>query len=282
MRQTRCKVAYMPLQVEMDIIKNARRIVVKVGSSTLTYENGHMNFKRIESIARVLCDFVNSGRDVALVTSGAIAVGTAKMGLDHRPKTTEERQAMAAVGQCELMRIYESFFQNYGRAVGQILLTRGTIENEVTRRNATNTFSTLFKFGCVPIVNENDTISCDEIEMLDSFGDNDTLSARVAVMIGADALIILSDIDGLYDGDPRVKPDAKLIRTVESIDDEIMSYAGGAGSNRGTGGVLTKLKAAKIATEAGIPTFILNGENPEILYRLDDGDCWGTYFKANK
>jgi len=266
----------------MDIVKNARRLVVKVGSSTLTYENGHMNFKRIEAIARVLSDFVNSGRDVALVTSGAIAVGTAKMGLDHRPTTTEERQAMAAIGQCELMRIYEGFFQNYGHPVGQVLLTRGTIENEISRRNAVNTLNTLFKFGCVPIVNENDTVACEEIEMLDTFGDNDTLSAWVAVMIGADVLIILSDIDGLYDGDPRSKPDAKLIHTGEVIDETIMSYAGGAGSNRGTGGLLTKLKAAKIATEAGIPTFILNGENPEILYELCDGNPIGTYFKANK
>jgi len=264
----------------MDILKNARRIVVKVGSSTLTYENGHMNFKRIEVIARVLSDIVNSGRDVALVTSGAIAVGTAKMGLDHRPKTTEERQAMAAIGQCELMRIYESFFQNYGHPVGQVLLTRGTVENEVSRRNAINTFNTLFKFGCVPIVNENDTVACDEIEMLDTFGDNDTLSAWVAVMIGADALIILSDIDGLYNSDPRKCPDAKLIHIVETIDDTVMSYAGGAGTDRGTGGLLTKLKAAKIATEAGIPTFILNGEDPEIIYELLDGGCVGTYFKA--
>lgn len=270
----------MPPQRNMDILKNARRIVVKVGSSTLTYENGHMNFKRIEVIARVLSDIVNSGRDVALVTSGAIAVGTAKMGLDHRPKTTEERQAMAAIGQCELMRIYESFFQNYGHPVGQVLLTRGTVENEVSRRNAINTFNTLFKFGCVPIVNENDTVACDEIEMLDTFGDNDTLSAWVAVMIGADALIILSDIDGLYNSDPRKCPDAKLIHIVETIDDTVMSYAGGAGPDRGTGGLLTKLKAAKIATEAGIPTFILNGEDPEIIYELLDGGCVGTYFKA--
>ncbi|HHW23969.1 MAG TPA: glutamate 5-kinase [Bacillota bacterium] len=270
----------MPPQRNMDILKNARRIVVKVGSSTLTYENGHMNFKRIEVIARVLSDIVNSGRDVALVTSGAIAVGTAKMGLDHRPKTTEERQAMAAIGQCELMRIYESFFQNYGHPVGQVLLTRGTVENEVSRRNAINTFNTLFKFGCVPIVNENDTVACDEIEMLDTFGDNDTLSAWVAVMIGADALIILSDIDGLYNSDPRKCPDAKLIHIVETIDDTVMSYAGGAGTDRGTGGLLTKLKAAKIATEAGIPTFILNGEDPEIIYELLDGGCVGTYFKA--
>ena len=270
----------MPPQRNMDILKNARRIVVKVGSSTLTYENGHMNFKRIEVIARVLSDIVNSGRDVALVTSGAIEVGTAKMGLDHRPKTTEERQAMAAIGQCELMRIYESFFQNYGHPVGQVLLTRGTVENEVSRRNAINTFNTLFKFGCVPIVNENDTVACDEIEMLDTFGDNDTLSAWVAVMIGADALIILSDIDGLYNSDPRKCPDAKLIHIVETIDDTVMSYAGGAGTDRGTGGLLTKLKAAKIATEAGIPTFILNGEDPEIIYELLDGGCVGTYFKA--
>lgn len=264
----------------MNILKNAKRIVVKVGSSTLTYENGRMNLQRIEAIARVLSDFANSGRDVVLVSSGAIAVGTAKMGLDHRPSTTEERQAMAAVGQCELIRIYENFFQNYGHHVGQILLTRGTIENEVSRKNAVNTFNTLLRFGCIPIVNENDTVSCDELELLETFGDNDTLSAWVAVMIEADVLIILSDKDGMYDGDPRVKPDAKLIHTVASVDETIMSYAGGAGSNRGTGGYITKLNAAKIVTEAGIPMFILNGSNPEILYDLNEGTCPGTYFMS--
>ena len=261
-------------------MKNARRIVVKIGSSTLTYDTGLMNLQRIETVARVLSDFANSGRDVILVTSGAIAAGAARLRLDHRPSSTEERQAMAAVGQCELMRIYEQFFQMYGHPVGQVLLTRGVIEQEVSRRNAENTFNTLLRFGCIPIVNENDTVSCDELELLDTFGDNDTLSAWVSVLVGADALIILSDKDGMYDGDPRVKPDAKLIHTVASVDDTIMSYAGGAGTGRGTGGYVTKLNAAKIATEAGIPVFMLNGSNPEVLYDLNEGNCPGTYFMS--
>ncbi len=262
----------------MNIVKDAKRIVVKIGSSTLTHENFRMNLRRIEALARVLSEFKNSGKEIVLVSSGAISAGVAKMGLTERPRATEEKQALASVGQSELMRIYEHFFSMFGYTVGQILLTRDIMENETARKNAENTFETLLKMGCIPIVNENDTISFDEIE----FGDNDTLSAYIAVLCHADCLIILSDIDGLYDCDPHKNPEAKLIRTVEAIDDKILSYAGGAGSSRGTGGLITKLHAAQIVTEHGIPMFIINGENPEILYDLLEGRHIGTYFMSAK
>ena len=199
------------------------------------------------------------------------------MGLAERPHTTEEKQALAAVGQSELMRIYEHFFSMFGHTVAQILVTRDIMENPTARQNAENTFRTLLKMGCIPIVNENDSVSFEEIE----FGDNDTLSAYVSVLCHSDSLIILSDIDGLYDADPHKNPDAKLISTVARLDEKIMSYAGGAGSNRGTGGLITKLHAAEIVTSHGIPMFIVNGHNPEILYDLFEGKHVGTYFMSS-
>lgn len=261
---------------KMNVIKDSKRIVIKIGSSTLTHENFRMNLRRIEAVARVLSDFRNSGKEVVLVSSGAISAGVAKMGFDHRPSKIEEKQAMAAVGQSELMSIYEHFFSMFGQTVAQILVTRDIMENPTARKNAENTFGQLLSMGCIPIVNENDSISFDEIE----FGDNDTLSAYVSVLCHADSLIILSDIDGLYDSDPHKNPEAKLISTVEKIDDKIIGYAGGAGSNRGTGGLITKLHAAEIVLKNGIPMFIVNGQNPEILYQLLDGKHIGTYFKA--
>ncbi len=260
----------------MNIVKDAKRIVIKIGSSTLTHENFRMNLRRIEALTRVLSEFRNSGKEIVLVSSGAISAGVAKMGMTEKPKATEKKQALASIGQSELMRIYEHFFSMFGYTVGQILLTKDIMENEVARKNAENTFETLLDMGCIPIVNENDTIAFDEIE----FGDNDSLSAYISVLCHADCLIILSDIDGLYDADPHKNPNASLIRTVPKIDDKILSYAGGEGSNRGTGGLITKLHAAQIVTQNGIPMFIINGENPEILYDLFEGRHIGTYFMS--
>lgn len=262
----------------MELLKKAKRIVIKIGSSSLTHESGSLNFRQIEKLSMVLSDLKNSGRELILVSSGAISAGRAKLNYDHRPAATEEKQALAAVGQAELMRVYERFFQEYGHTVAQILISRETMENPIAHKNAENTFRTLLKLGCLPIVNENDTVSFEEIE----FGDNDTLAACVAILCHADVLINLSDIDGLYDSDPHMNPKARLIPIVEEINDTIRSYAGGAGSNRGTGGVITKIKAAEIAADAGIPMILLNGENPEVLYKLIDGDNIGTYFTSNK
>ncbi len=262
---------------EMNIVRDAKTIVVKIGSSTLTHDNFRMNLRRFEALTRVLSDLRNMGKEIVLVSSGAISAGISKMGMDHRPSSTEEKQALAAVGQGELMSIYEHFFSMFGQTVAQILLTRDIMENPTAKRNAENTFATLLKMGCIPIVNENDTVAFEEIQ----FGDNDTLSAYVSLMCHANVLIILSDIDGLYDRDPHKNAQAKLISTVEKIDDTIIGYAGGVGSNRGTGGLITKLHAAQIATENGIPMFIVNGKDPEILYELYEGRHIGTYFKVN-
>ena len=261
----------------MDIIKNAKTVVVKVGTSTLTHQNFRMNLYRIEALTRTLSDLKNTGKNIVLVTSGAIGAGIAKTGMDHRPEKIEDKQALAAIGQSELMRIYEHFFSMFGHTVAQILVTRDIMENPKARKNAENTFATLLKMGCIPIVNENDSVAYEEIE----FGDNDTLSAYVAVLCHAQALIILSDIDGLYDSDPHKHPDAKLIPTVENINDKILACAGGTQSNRGTGGLITKLHAAQIATGHGVPMFIMNGEDPEILYKAVGGSHIGTYFVAH-
>lgn len=262
----------------MDIIRNAKRIVFKVGTSTLTHENHKMDLRRIEKLCRVLSDLKNMGKEVVLVSSGAISAGVAKLGLDHRPRSTEEKQAMAAVGQCELMQIYEHFFSIFGHTVAQMLLTKEVMDSPVAHGNAENTFRMLLGMGCLPIVNENDSISFDEIE----FGDNDTLSACVALICRADALVILSDIDGLYDKDPHKDPSAHLISTVPCIDEAVMACAGDSASNRGTGGLITKLRAGKTVTEAGIPMFIVNGEDPAILYELLEGEEVGTYFMAKR
>lgn len=260
----------------MNIIKNASRIVLKIGTSTLTHDTGKFNLHRIDKLARVLSDFKNAGKEVILVSSGAIAAGISKLRIDHRPATIEERQAISAVGQTELMKIYDQSFAMYGHTVAQILLTKDVISNEIARQNAENTFNMLLRMQCIPIVNENDTISFDEIKV----GDNDTLSAYVSLICGANVLVILSDIDGLYDGDPRENPQANLINTVPKIDDTILSYAKGAGTERGTGGLITKLHAAEIVCEKGIPMFIVNGENPDILYDMFEGAAVGTYFMS--
>lgn len=259
-------------------IKDCNRIVVKVGSSTLTHNNGNINLTRIEKLTRVLSDLMNSGKEVVLVSSGAVAVGVNKLKLKEKPKSIKEKQAVAAVGQCELMHIYSKFFGEYSHIVGQVLLTRDVVEDDHIRENVVNTFETLIENKIIPIVNENDTVSIDEIENIVRFGDNDNLSAIVSNLISADLLIILSDIDGFYDSDPRKNPDSKLIRVVEDITPELEACAGGAGSNLGTGGMATKLTAAKRATNAGCNMVLANGENPSILLDITSGKDVGTLF----
>lgn len=256
-------------------LKDAKRVVFKVGTSTLTYSGGGINIRRVEKLVKVLSDLKNQGKDIILVTSGAVGVGMGKLGIKTRPNNTREKQALASIGQCELMDFYSRLFSGYNHTVAQILLTKDVIDNEVLKTNAQNTFETLLSLGALPIVNENDTISAEQIE----FGDNDTLSATVAKLIGADLLVILSDIDGLYADNPNTNPDAKLIPVVEEVTDEIKALASGAGSDRGTGGMITKLTAAGIANGAGIDMYILNGADPDIVYSLLDGNSVGTLFK---
>ena len=255
-------------------IKDYKRIIVKVGTSTLTYDTGKLNLKRMECLVRVISDLKNQGRDVILVSSGAIGVGVGKLGLRERPQSTREKQAIAAVGQCELMFLYDKLFSEYGHIIGQILLTKDVVEDEQRKQNAINTFNTLLELGIIPIVNENDTVAVEEIE----FGDNDTLSAVVAKLVNAHLLVILSDIDGLYDADPRINGNAKVIPIVSEINNEIRLLAGGAGSNRGVGGMVTKISAAEIACAAGANMIIANGEDPRILYDIFEGKQVGTLF----
>jgi len=265
-------------------LAKSKRIVVKVGTSTLTYDTGKTNLSRIDKLAEVLSDLVNQGREVVLVTSGAIGVGVGKLKLKSTPKTVREKQAVAAVGQCELMHIYSKFFSEYGHIVGQILLTRDVVEDDHTRQNVINTFETLLENEIIPIVNENDSVAIDEIEYGEHrvFGDNDTLSAIVAQLIQADLLIILSDIDGFYDCDPRKNPSSKMISVIEEITPEVEKCAGGVGSKRGTGGMITKLSAAKIATSAGVDMVLANGSHPEIISRILEGEDIGTLFLSKK
>jgi len=263
----------------MEFFRDSNRIVVKFGTSTLTHSTGHLNLRRIEGFVKVLSDIKNSGKEVVIVSSGAVSAGVAKVGFGHIPTTPEEKQAMAAIGQSELMKIYDKFFSVYGHTVAQILMTKDVLTNPVRRAAAENTFNRLLQMHCIPIVNENDSISTDE---LTKFGGNDILSAYVAQVCHADLLLNLSDVNGLYDSDPRKNPDARLIGRVDTIDEELYAIAGGAGTNRGTGGMIAKLNAAKLATDEGIPMFILNGQDPEILYTLLDGGHVGTYFSASK
>ena len=252
------------------------RIVIKVGTSTLTHPTGRMNIRRVEQLCKVISDLKNAGHEIVLVSSGAIAMGVGKLGLLKRPQDMPTKQAAAAVGQCELMFMYDKLFSEYGNTIGQLLITRSDFENGERRANLSNSFEKLFEFGAIPVINENDSIAVEEIV----FGDNDTLSAMVAKLVNADALIILSDIDGLYSGNPREDESAYLIPVVEEITDELMSIAGTKGSTRGTGGMVTKLHAAQIAMDAGIDTVVMNGAQPEDIYRLLDGRQIGTYFKA--
>lgn len=259
----------------MKTIQTAKRIVVKVGTSTLTHENGKLNLNRMDKICRVLSELHNEGKEIVLVTSGAIGVGVGKLSMPARPTSTEEKQAVAAIGQCELMFMYDKFFGEYNQIVAQILLTKDVTDH--SRKNVQNTFKELFCLGVIPIVNENDTVETAELEGT-SYGDNDMLSAIVCELIHADALVIFTDMDGLFEADPRQNPDAKIIHTVEKITEEIRQIACGSSSNRGTGGMSTKIHAADFATSHGIPTYIVNGSSPENLYALTEGNPVGTYF----
>lgn len=258
----------------IECIRAAKRIVVKVGTSTLAHPTGMINIRAIEGLVKVLSDLKNAGREVVLVTSGAIGVGMGKIKLKERPSDTPSKQALAAVGQCELMYAYDKLFQKHNHVVAQILLTGDILDSPKRKANVVNTFERLLEMGAIPVINENDTVSVEEIE----FGDNDTLSAIVARLCSADALIILTDIDGLYDKDPHAHPDACLIPHVSEITDEIRALAGGRGSTLGTGGMMTKISAASLALEKDIPVVIANGHDPDVLYDLTDGKQAGTLF----
>ena len=255
------------------------RIVVKVGTSTLTNEMGKCDLRSFDRLARVLSDIQNMGYEVILVSSGAIAVGTNKLNMKERPSSMRMKQAAAAVGQCRIMFLYDKFFNDYDKTIAQILLNAEDMEQEEKKENLINTFNALLEMDIIPVVNENDSVSYMEIESEDRlFGDNDMLSAVVAVLCRAKQLVILSDINGLYDADPRLYPNAKLISRIEKIDETVYALAGGAGSRRGTGGMKTKLRAAALATAQGIDTVITNGKEPEALYKIMKGNKAGTLF----
>ena len=264
-------------RVDDSIIK-AETVVVKVGTSTLTYPSGMLNLRRIESLVKTICDLQNSGKRMIFVSSGAVSAGIAKIGFDRRPESIEEKQAAAAVGQCELMNMYNTLFTSYGHKVAQVLVTRYTVENETMRHNAAGTFGKLLELGCIPVVNENDTVSYEGLK----FGGNDLLAAYVACLCKADCIINMSDVTGMYTADPRSNPDAKLILRTEAFDEALDVIAGGAGTVRGTGGMKAKVDAARIAAAAGIPSMIIAGTNPEILYDVFDGTAKGTVFTAPK
>jgi len=253
-------------------IKNAKIIVIKIGSSSLTHETGKLNLKKIEILVKTISDLSNSGKNIILVSSGAVSAGAAKLGMKIPLQKIGDKKAAAAVGQAELMNIYNRFFSSFGIKIAQILLTRDVIDNEIRRKETEETFSALLNMGCVPIVNENDTVSSDEIK----FSGNDILSAYVSKLCKADLLINLSDRDGLYDKNPAEHKDAVLIHRVKEITPEILSYAGGAGSSRGTGGMITKLQAAQMISGNNTSMVIANAKNPEILYDILDGKIAGT------
>lgn len=254
------------------------RVVIKVGTSTLTHQNGNINIRRIENLCKVISDLKNSGLEIIFVSSGAIAMGVGKLGLKTKPQDIPSKQACAAIGQCELMYTYDKLFQEHNHTVAQMLMTGADFENEERHTNFDNTLAKLLEFGVLPIINENDTIATSEIKV----GDNDTLSAIVATSANADMLILLSDIDGLYTADPHKVSDATLIPTVKEIDENTMKLAGAAGTSRGTGGMITKLHAAQICMDAGIDMIIANGSNPTILYDIFDGKSVGTRFTGKE
>ncbi len=258
-------------------LKNKKRVVIKIGSSSLFHlETGKLDLMKIDRLVRIISDISNSGVDVILVSSGAIATGRNAMHISFDNASLPIRQACAAIGQAQLITIYQKFFAEYNKTAAQILLTKYSIHSEQTRLNATNTFEELLRMGVIPIVNENDTVTTDEIE----FGDNDCLSAMVAVMCGADLLMILSDIDGLYDDNPKTNSDAKLISYVKGLDENICAMAGGSGSSYGTGGMASKIEAAKIANGAGLDMVITNGNDILNILRVLDGEEVGTLFDA--
>ena len=255
------------------------RIVVKVGTSTLTNEMGKSDLRSFDRLACVLSDIQSMGYEVILVSSGGIAVGTNELNMRERPSSMRMKQAAAVVGQCSMMFLYDKFFNDYDKTIAQILLNAEDMELEEKKENLINTFNALLEMGIIPIVNENDSVSYTEIESEDRlFGDNDMLSALVAVLCRANQLVILSDINGLYDADPRLYPNARLISRIEEIDETVYALAGGAGSRRGTGGMKTKLRAAALATAQGVDTVITNGKAPEALYEIVKGNKAGTLF----
>ena len=250
------------------------RIVIKLGTSTLTHATGHLNIRRVEQLAKVISDIKNAGHQVILVSSGAIGMGVGKLGLRCRPSDIPTKQAAAAVGQCELMYIYDKLFGDFHHTVAQLLITGDDVKNEQRHQNFSNTLGRLLELGALPILNENDTVATDEIVI----GDNDTLAAIVAESVRADLLILLSDINGLYTADPHKDPDAKLITHVRELNDNICALAGVSASGQGTGGMVTKLQAAKICMDCGCAMVIANGRNPEDLYDILDGKPVGTLF----
>lgn len=258
-------------------INDKKRIVIKLGSSTLTHNTGKLNIRRMESLVKAMADIQNSGKELTLVSSGSIALGRSKIGLTERPKETRLKQACAAIGQCELMYMYDKLFGQYNLTVAQLLLTKYSIEGP-RKHHIVNTMEELLSRGIIPVINENDTVAIDELEL--EIGENDSLGAYAAHIAKADLLIILSDIDGLYDSNPNTNPDAKLIPVVHEITDDIRALATDAVSGLGTGGMITKLNAAKIAMDGGIDMVILNGRKPDQLYDLFDGKQVGTLFTA--
>ncbi len=262
-----------------EALKNRKRIVIKIGSSSLTHmETGSLNLEKMEQLVRILTDLRNQGKDVVLVTSGAIAVGRKALGFQERPTERSIKQACAAVGQANLMMVYQKLFAEYSQIAAQILMTKYTMINDISRTNAQNTFYELFHMGVIPIVNENDTVSTDELD----FGDNDTLSAIVTALVGGDLLILLSDIDGLYTDDPHKNKDAKLISCVTQFDEELCSMAKSSTNSLGTGGMATKISAAKIATASGADMIISNGGDVHNIHHIMDGDDVGTLFLSHK
>ena len=265
-------------------LKEKKRVVIKIGSSSLTHpQTGRLNLRKLEVLVRELGDLRNQGKDVVLVSSGAIAVGAAALGFKEKPQEPRQKQACAAVGQARLMMIYQKLFGEYNQMAGQILMTKNTMVNNANRKNAENTFNELLSMGVIPIVNENDSISTYELQSLEKFGDNDTLSAVVAALIGADLLILMSDIDGLFTDDPNTNPEAEFIDTVELLDDKLLNMGkGSTGSKVGTGGMATKLTAARIATAAGTDMVIANGGDFHNIHRIVEGDKCGTLFVGQK
>ena len=258
------------------------RIVIKVGTSTLAHAGGRLNIRRVELLCKVLSDLKNAGNEILLVSSGAIGMGVGKLGLSGRPGDMPGKQAAAAVGQCELMYTYDKLFSEYNHTVAQILLTADDVQDKRRSSYVHGTLDRLLAWGVLPIINENDAVAIDEIGIHTTIGENDTLSAIVAKLAGADLLVLLSDIEGLYTADPRKDTSATLIPVVDAITPEILALSGGAGSSLGSGGMATKLKAANLVMDAGIDMVITNGENPERLYALVDGEAVGTKFVGKK
>ncbi len=254
------------------------RIVIKIGTSTLAHPTGHLNIRRVEEMCKIISDMKNAGNNVILVSSGAIGMGVGKLGLSARPSDIPTKQAAAAVGQCELMYTYDRIFSQYHHTVAQLLITGEDVKNEIRHNNFNNTLERLLELNAIPVINENDTVATEEIVI----GDNDTLAAIVACSVKADKLVLLSDIDGLYTADPHTDPDARLISVVNDLDDTILSLAGGTASDQGTGGMVTKLQAAKICMECGCEMIITNGSHPENLYDILDGKTVGTTFTEKK